>query len=280
MRVDYYELLDAPPTASRRELHAAYLRMAKRFHPDKNAADPDAEERFKLVVEAWRTLGDAEKRADYDAWLERHRRFSAMPELEGMHRRVRVSARRGEERRRAAAESRRRPQRGRYMDGAARYVRPFLLRPRGSKVSGLSYVLFGLLFLASMVSYLSRRLDAEPAQRKAPADSESTLAFGESPLSAEDQARQLANFARRVQVSAEAGDAAAQYRYGFLLYMGLSGLEVDKEAAMKWWRQSAAQGYPLAQKVITSMHEKHEAGHERRLPPGGAEAAAAEPQQP
>ena len=66
MREDYYELLDVEKTASEREIRAAYRRLAMQLHPDHNDGNAAAEERFKLVCEAWRTLGHVDLRADYD----------------------------------------------------------------------------------------------------------------------------------------------------------------------------------------------------------------------
>ena len=61
---DYYQILQIKPTATYAEIKAAYRRMAKLFHPDKN---PHAEEKFKLIKEAYETLIDDVKRNRYDA---------------------------------------------------------------------------------------------------------------------------------------------------------------------------------------------------------------------
>lgn len=63
---DYYEVLGLPRTASEKEIKAAYRRLARKYHPDVNQGDRQAEERFKEVAEAFAVLSDPEKRATYD----------------------------------------------------------------------------------------------------------------------------------------------------------------------------------------------------------------------
>jgi curved DNA-binding protein len=62
---DYYEVLGVPRTAGAEELQQAYRRLARRHHPDVNK-DPEAEERFKEVNEAYQVLSDPGTRARYD----------------------------------------------------------------------------------------------------------------------------------------------------------------------------------------------------------------------
>jgi len=62
---DYYEALGVPRTADADELQEAYRRLARRYHPDVNK-DPEAEERFKEVNEAYQVLSDPGTRARYD----------------------------------------------------------------------------------------------------------------------------------------------------------------------------------------------------------------------
>jgi curved DNA-binding protein len=66
MKKDYYEILGVPRTADVREIKAAYRRLARKYHPDVNKGDKQAEERFKEVAEAFAVLSDKEKRARYD----------------------------------------------------------------------------------------------------------------------------------------------------------------------------------------------------------------------
>jgi molecular chaperone DnaJ len=63
---DYYEVLNIGKGAGDQEIKGAYRELAKRFHPDRNPDDPNAEEKFKEASEAYSVLSDAQKRAAYD----------------------------------------------------------------------------------------------------------------------------------------------------------------------------------------------------------------------
>lgn len=63
---DYYEILGVPRTATDKQLKAAYRRLARKYHPDLNKQDKQAEEKFKELAEAFAVLSDPEKRAKYD----------------------------------------------------------------------------------------------------------------------------------------------------------------------------------------------------------------------
>lgn len=66
-RKDYYKILGVEKDAQDNEIKKAYRKKAIQEHPDKNPDDPDAEERFKDVSEAYECLSDSQKRARYDS---------------------------------------------------------------------------------------------------------------------------------------------------------------------------------------------------------------------
>src|SRR3954464_4339158 len=63
---DYYAVLGVPASASQDEIKKQYRKLAAKHHPDKNPNDPKAADTFKGISEAYQTLGDAEKRKQYD----------------------------------------------------------------------------------------------------------------------------------------------------------------------------------------------------------------------
>jgi len=66
MSKDYYETLGVSKGASKEEIKKAYKKLAKKYHPDLNKNDPDAEKKFKEVNEAASVLGNDQKRSQYD----------------------------------------------------------------------------------------------------------------------------------------------------------------------------------------------------------------------
>ena len=63
---DFYAVLGVTKTASADEIKKAYRKLARQFHPDANAGDPKAEEKFKEISEAYDVLSDDAKRREYD----------------------------------------------------------------------------------------------------------------------------------------------------------------------------------------------------------------------
>ncbi len=63
---DYYKILGVSKTATQDEIKKAYRKLARKYHPDKNKGDKDAEEKFKEINEAYEVLGNPENRKKYD----------------------------------------------------------------------------------------------------------------------------------------------------------------------------------------------------------------------
>jgi molecular chaperone DnaJ len=66
-RPDHYKTLGVEKKASADEIKKAYRKLARRYHPDRNPDDKQAEERFKEISQAYDVLGDPEKRKQYDS---------------------------------------------------------------------------------------------------------------------------------------------------------------------------------------------------------------------
>ncbi|MGW1558046.1 DnaJ C-terminal domain-containing protein [Streptomyces sp. NPDC002144] len=73
MARDFYEVLGVPRDADKDEIQRAFRKLARRYHPDVNK-DPEAEERFKEINEAFSVLSDPDQRARYDRFGEDFRK--------------------------------------------------------------------------------------------------------------------------------------------------------------------------------------------------------------
>ncbi|ARS35064.1 DnaJ C-terminal domain-containing protein [Pontibacter actiniarum] len=72
---DYYKILGVDKKATQAEIKKAYRSLAKKYHPDKNKGNPEAEEKFKDISEAYEVLGDEEKRKQYEQLGANWRQF-------------------------------------------------------------------------------------------------------------------------------------------------------------------------------------------------------------
>lgn len=66
--MDYYELLQISPNASITEIKKAFRELAKKYHPDINPNNKQAEEQFKKISNAYKELSNPNRRKKYDAW--------------------------------------------------------------------------------------------------------------------------------------------------------------------------------------------------------------------
>ena len=230
MRPDYYQLLDVPETADAPTIKSAYRRMAMRYHPDHNVGDAAAEERFKLVSEAYRVLSDAREREAYDFWLERNRRLGFAPELRDMpHRHVRVSVRHARDRR----EARRRRCGG--DDTPHHRIRRMSMVPV-MPFARWHLILYAIFILSIMLPWCWRMMSFNPEAMKA------------ARIERAEQKRHT------LRERAAGGDAEAQFEYANLLYTGRDGLEVNKLEACLWWERAAAQKHPKAMETLKRLN--------------------------
>lgn len=85
---DYYKLLDVTKASSQDEISKAFKKLARKYHPDLNPDNPEAEAKFKEINEAYEVLKDPEKRKLYDSlgpnWKE-GQNFQPPPGYENFH---------------------------------------------------------------------------------------------------------------------------------------------------------------------------------------------------
>ena len=63
---DYYDILGVTRSATEKEVKSAFRKLARKYHPDTNRNNKEAEDKFKEINEAYEVLGDKEKRSRYD----------------------------------------------------------------------------------------------------------------------------------------------------------------------------------------------------------------------
>ncbi len=66
--IDYYKLLEIDKSATKADIKKAYRRLARKYHPDLNPNDKEAQARFQQINEAHEVLSDPEKRKKYDEY--------------------------------------------------------------------------------------------------------------------------------------------------------------------------------------------------------------------
>ena len=66
MSKDYYEILEVDRNASKEDIKKSYRKLSKKYHPDLNPNDPECENRFKEIANAYSVLSDDEKKSNYD----------------------------------------------------------------------------------------------------------------------------------------------------------------------------------------------------------------------
>ena len=80
---DYYEVLGLSQSASPEEIKKAYRQLARKYHPDANSGDQEAEVKFKEVKDAYDVLSDPNKRASYDRFGHQDDAFQGFSGSEG-----------------------------------------------------------------------------------------------------------------------------------------------------------------------------------------------------
>ena len=80
---NFYEILELPETATLDDIKKSYRRLSMMYHPDKNKNNPDTTAKFQKISEAYETLGDQERKNEYD--MTRNNPFIKMMNSQGMN---------------------------------------------------------------------------------------------------------------------------------------------------------------------------------------------------
>src|SRR6185437_7377356 len=80
--IDYYQTLGVPKNASEKDIKNAYRKLARKYHPDLNPNDAEANKKFQQLNEANEVLSDPEKRKKYDQYGENWQRGEEYAEFE------------------------------------------------------------------------------------------------------------------------------------------------------------------------------------------------------
>ena len=83
MAKDYYSILGVDKGATDEVIKKAFRKLAVKYHPDKNAGNKEAEEKFKEINEAYEVLSDAEKRKKYDRYGDNWNQFNGAGQQQG-----------------------------------------------------------------------------------------------------------------------------------------------------------------------------------------------------
>jgi DnaJ-class molecular chaperone len=78
---NFYDLLGISETANAEEIKKAYRKLSLKYHPDKNNGDPECVSKFQKISEAYETLGNAEKKSQYD--MMQKNPFARMSSMHG-----------------------------------------------------------------------------------------------------------------------------------------------------------------------------------------------------
>jgi curved DNA-binding protein len=79
MSINHYEILGVSPDSDFVQITAAWKRLLKKYHPDINQGDEDANEQTKLVNNAYSVLSDSKRRKKFDKELLSRRRIEKNP---------------------------------------------------------------------------------------------------------------------------------------------------------------------------------------------------------